>query len=137
MAFSWSLGIVIFLGVGSVSALLVYIFFFVKSFVNTVIYDVRDIERDTMAGIATLPSMLGFTHLKLFLGALSVGIHGLVLCAYYAGLIAGGDVILLSLLHSSTYICLYCSRRDKFRNTLVDGEWVLYGGYVILRDFLL
>ncbi|RXE55270.1 hypothetical protein ABH15_10830 [Methanoculleus taiwanensis] len=134
VAFTWSLLMVILLGIFSIPAMLLYMFFFSKSFVNTVIYDVRDIENDARAGIQTIPTRLKKPQLITLLVTVTVMAHGAVLYAYSCGLLANVDVILISSLHSIFYILRYCNDCEMLRNTLVDGEWILYQGIQIFRD---
>ncbi|SDK26171.1 MULTISPECIES: hypothetical protein [Methanoculleus] len=137
VALTWSLGILIFLGTISLPVMLVCLFFFCKSFVNTVIYDVRDIDKDKMAGILTIPTVLSRTQVTALLLGLSLITHMTVIGAYFSGFIAGIDVLLISSIHSTIYIIAYCNGFEMFRNALVDGEWILYAGYIILRDCIL
>jgi 4-hydroxybenzoate polyprenyltransferase len=137
VALTWSLSILIFLGTFSVPVMLVCLFFFCKSFVNTVIYDVRDVEKDRMAGILTIPTMLTRAQVTILLFGLSLAAHMVVIGAYFSGFIVGIDVLFISLIHSSFYIVAYCNKLEMFRNAFVDGEWILYTGYTILRDFAL
>jgi len=90
VALTWSLGIIIILGIYSLPVLLLCVFFFCKSFVNTVIYDVRDIEQDRTAGITTIPTVMTVSQLTIFLLLLSLAAHITVLGAYSYGLIGGG-----------------------------------------------
>lgn len=137
VALTWSLGILIFLGTISLPVMLVCLFFFCKSFVNTVIYDVRDVDKDRVAGILTIPTVLSRTQVTALLLGLSLVAHLAVIGAYFSGFIAGIDVLLISSVHSTFYIIAYCNRFEMFRNALVDGEWILYTGYTILRDCVL
>ncbi len=137
VALTWSLGILIFLGVLTLPVVLICLFFFCKSFVNTVIYDVRDIDKDRLAGILTIPTILSRVQVTALLLGLSLVAHMAVFGAYFAGLIAGIDVLFISLAHSSFYIVAYCNHFEMLRNALVDGEWILYAGYTILRDCVL
>lgn len=137
VALTWSLGIVIFVGSTSLAAIIVYSFFFLKSFINTALYDVRDLVRDRLAGIMTLPAILGERKLAMLLMGLNISAHIFMLCGFAAGLIALPDLVLISAVHSSLYIGHFVKGSNRFRNTLVDGEWIWYGGYVILRDLLL
>ncbi len=137
VALTWSLGILIFLGTISMPVMLVCLFFFCKSFVNTVIYDVRDVDKDKVAGILTIPTVLSRTQVTALLLGLSLVAHLAVIGAYFSGFIAGIDVLLISSVHSTFYIIAYCNRFEMFRNALVDGEWILYTGYTILRDCVL
>ena len=137
VAFTWSLGILIFLGSITLPIVLVCLFFFCKSFVNTVIYDVRDVDKDRAAGILTIPTLLSRPQVTTLLLGLSLVAHAVVFGAYFAGIMAGIDVLLISLVHSTFYIVAYCNRFELLRNALVDGEWILYTGYTILRDLIL
>jgi hypothetical protein len=137
VALTWSLGILIFLGVFTLPVALLCLFFFCKSFVNTVIYDVRDVDKDRTAGILTIPTVLTRTQVTVLLLCLSLTAHVVVFGAYFADMIAGIDVLLISAVHSTFYIVAYCNRFEMLRNAFVDGEWILYSGYTILRDCVL
>ncbi|KUG20962.1 MAG: hypothetical protein KO206_01505 [Methanomicrobiaceae archaeon] len=137
VAFTWTLGVLIFLGVFTLPALLLCGFFFTKSFVNTVIYDVRDIARDRMAGIATLPVLLTAPQLRLFLLSINLTAHAAALLGYFAGFFMGIRIIAISTIHSTLYILLYCNKFSCMRDVMVDGEWILYAGYMIFLDCLL
>ncbi|MDD2473157.1 MAG: hypothetical protein PHR49_04120 [Methanoculleus sp.] len=137
VALTWSLGILIFLGAVTLPIVLICLFFFCKSFVNTVIYDVRDVDKDKMAGIITIPTLLSRPQVTTLLLGISLSAHIVVFGAYFTGCIAGIDVLLISLVHSAFYIVAYCNQFEMLRNALVDGEWILYSGYTILRDLVL
>lgn len=137
VAFTFALGMMIFIGVFSFPALLVYLFFFSKSFINTIIYDVRDVQKDTAAGISTIPAVLKPFQLLMLLLAISCCAHFLLIAGYLKGIFTGGGVLILSSIHSTVYILLYTGRCGVLRNTLVDGEWIWYTCYTILRDWLL
>jgi 4-hydroxybenzoate polyprenyltransferase len=98
---------------------------------------VRDVESDARAGIRTIPTLLKKPHLVLFLVTVTAAAHGLIIYAYTCGLLPQIGIVLISSLHSVFYILRYCSRCEFLRNTLVDGEWIIYQGIVIFRDFLM
>lgn len=137
VAFTFSLGTIIFVWVFSLPALIVYFFFFCKSFVNTIIYDVRDLEKDREAGILTIPALLDAHNLKALLFGVTVVAHLLLIAGWYLGSISGIDVILFSAVHTIFYVNRYSTGCEVLRNTLVDGEWLIYGGYTLLRDLIL
>jgi 4-hydroxybenzoate polyprenyltransferase len=134
VAFTFALGMVILMGIYSIPALMIYFFFFCKSFVNTILYDVRDVEKDRAAGIATIPTILKTFELKTFLLTISFLAHIVLISGYILGMVTGIDVILLSTIHGTFYILRYSGNYAVLRNTLVDGEWILYTLYTILRD---
>lgn len=137
VAFTFSLGTIIFVWVFSLPALIVYFFFFCKSFVNTIIYDVRDLEKDREAGIHTIPALLSTQKLKALLFGVTVVAHLLLIAGWYLGSISGIDVILFSAVHTIFYVNRYSTGCEVLRNTLVDGEWLIYGTYTLLRDLIL
>ena len=62
VAFTWGMTITLFIRASAehcASLLMIFVFFFTKSFINTVIYDFRDFQGDFNAGIRTLPIHLG------------------------------------------------------------------------------
>ena len=133
VALTWASTMPIFIGDLSVAGLLVYGFFFSKSFVNTILYDVRDVEGDREAGIATIPTLMSAKRLRVLLILISVTAHCMLIAAALGGLLAGADILALSALHSLGYIIIYSGKCEFLRNTLVDGEWVLYALYTIFR----
>jgi 4-hydroxybenzoate polyprenyltransferase len=125
VAFTWSLVIVILVGDFSYTAFVVYSFFFLKSFVNTVVYDFKDVERDRRAGIRTLPVCIDVNKLRLFLFSINVIGHAVAM------LMIRNLIILLSLANSTLYI-FQCKCNKRPNDILVDGEWILYRIYKIL-----
>lgn len=113
----------------NLSLLAIYGFFFLKSFMNTIIYDYRDIKGDAMAGIITLPIYFGAEKLRKILQVLHVAAHICVLIAIFFSFIKPELIILIySGLIGYIGICLYCSSKPKmerFRDILVDGEWIV------------
>lgn len=109
---------------------LVFIFFAVKLFVNSAIYDFKDIDGDTLAGIKTLPVSLGTENTRYLLIGLHFFSHLILGIAIINGIIAFEPIILLF-----SFVCgLLCiqnyTKREteelpfwKLRRTiLVDGE---------------
>ncbi len=137
VAFTWASTMPIFLGDLSITALLVYFFFFSKSFVNTILYDVRDVENDRAAGIATIPALLSTTRLRVVLILICALSHCILIGAALGGMLAGADILVLSAVHSLGYILIYSGKCDVLRNTIVDGEWILYALYSIFRAVFL
>lgn len=109
--------------------LAIYIFFFMKSFINTIIYDYRDVKGDAIAGIITLPIYFGAEKLRRILEALHLTTHIGILIVVFLGFIKPELFIFLySGLIGYLGICLYCSSKPKmerFRDILVDGEWIV------------
>lgn len=130
VAFTWAFTIAAFLypWAGSIAELvMVFVFFFVKSFINTVIYDCRDARGDALAGLVTLPVFLGMSKTRAFLHGLHAALHLCLAALVLLGFIEFQPVILVySGGAGFLYISLYANgRRAVLRDLLVDGEWVL------------
>lgn len=110
--------------------LLVFTFFGVKLFINSAIYDFKDIKGDTLAGIKTLPVSLGAQNTRNFLLGLHLFSHMILGISIINGVLAFEPIIILY-----SFICgLICihnytktdnveSRsRNLERTILVDGE---------------
>lgn len=102
-------------------------FFFFKSFINTVIYDFRDIKGDSAVGMVTLPiyfgesktqSLLYAMHILVYLGLFFVILNGIILFE--------PEIIIYSLAIGFFYIHFYSNSKVLLlRDTIVDGEWIM------------
>jgi 4-hydroxybenzoate polyprenyltransferase len=120
--------------------IIIFYFCFIKCFINTVIFDVRDIEGDSANGVRTIPVILGLKTTKILLIFLnSTLIPWLIIC-YFGGLFHQYLLILiLSIFYSFWYI-LYFSRKNteisKSIDLFVDGEWIYMGiGIFVVKMF--
>lgn len=113
-----------------VPIVMVFIFFGVKLFINSAIYDFKDIEGDTLAGINTLPVSLGVRKTRNLLTAMHLFSHLILGIALIHGALAFEPLIVLY-----SFVCgLMCiqkfthSGNEEFpsqkveRTLLVDGE---------------
>lgn len=113
-----------------VPIVLVFIFFGVKLFINSAIYDFKDIKGDTLAGIKTLPVSLGKRKTRNLLTAMHLISHLALGIALIHGVLAFEPLIVIY-----SFICgLICiqnftntedeklSYRKLERTILVDGE---------------
>lgn len=113
-----------------VPIVLVFIFFGVKLFINSAIYDFKDVKGDTLAGIKTLPVSLGTRKTRNLLTSMHLLSHLVLGIALIHGVLAFEPLIVLY-----SFICgLICiqnftsSEDEKLssqtleRTVLVDGE---------------
>ncbi len=113
-----------------VPIVLVFIFFGVKLFINSAIYDFKDIKGDTLAGIKTLPVSLGARKTRDLLTAMHLFSHLVIGIALIHGVLAFEPLIVIY-----SFACgLVCiqkftkSEDERFssqkleRTVLVDGE---------------
>ncbi|HIH74475.1 MAG TPA: UbiA family prenyltransferase [Methanosarcina sp.] len=113
-----------------VPVVMVFIFFGVKLFINSAIYDFKDIRGDTLAGIRTLPVSLGARKTRNLLLSMHLFSHFVIGIALIHGVLAFEPLIILY-----SFVCgLICiqnytntedaefSSRKLERTVLVDGE---------------
>jgi 4-hydroxybenzoate polyprenyltransferase len=107
----------------------VFPFFFIKMFINTVLFDVRDVKGDTLNGVNTVPVVIGVSRTRrLLLTVQSVLALWTVLFSnlfndYYPVLIA-------SMIYGYLYILYFCTENNcnkTLLDILVDGEWIVTG----------
>lgn len=125
--------------------ILVFTFFGVKLFINSTIYDFKDVKGDTLAGLKTLPVSLGAQNTRNFLLGLHLLSHLILGIALINGVLAFEPLIILY-----SFICgLICihnytktddmeTTSHKFERTiLVDGESTsIVGLKTIISTFL-
>jgi 4-hydroxybenzoate polyprenyltransferase len=108
----------------------VFSFFSSKVFINSVIYDFKDIKGDSLAGIRTLPVQLGEKKTVAFLSILQTMIHLGMLLAVVMRFIAFEPIILLYSFAAGIICITYYSvaaeaeskTRKLIREFLIDGE---------------
>ncbi|MEL7665682.1 MAG: UbiA family prenyltransferase [Methanosarcina mazei] len=113
-----------------IPVVLIFIFFGVKLFINSTIYDFKDIAGDTLAGINTLPVSLGVRKTRNLLTAMHLFSHLVIGVALIHGALAFEPLIVLY-----SFVCgLICIQKfahpeyEEFpsqkmeRTLLVDGE---------------
>jgi len=114
-------------GISFQKVFLIYYFFFMKSMINTILFDVRDIEGDSINGIQTIPVRLGLEKSRAMLLILNSTFILWLLAAHSFGYFERYlPVLVFAVLNGYAYI-LYFSRRGykpgKLLDIWVDGEW--------------
>ena len=107
----------------------IFLFFFIKSFVNTILFDVRDIKGDIENQIKTIPVVIGLPRTRQVLLAIqSLLVIWLVLTfgffsKYYI-------ILIISIIYGYAYIFYFCEQKNHkgfALDILVDGEWIIMG----------
>jgi len=117
----------------SSSLLLLFAFFTIEFFVNTVIFDIKDIKGDQLNGIITFPIALGMKRTQYVCYSLNATAMLLVVWGVATGLL---PTIALLLSLQSFYVMAYTYLASERRNRLyfglfVDGEFLfLLMGYL-------
>ena len=108
--------------------LLIFYFFFTKLFVNTVLFDVRDIEGDGQNGVKTIPVLFGRQKTKNLLLLLNSTFIPWLAVSYLAGYFHQYlFVFIFAIAYGYWYILHFCKeglKIGKSLDLLVDGEWI-------------
>lgn len=141
IALSWAVGTaflpIIYLSEEKfVLILLIFSLFFLKSYINSIIFDVRDIEGDRLCGVKTLPVSLGRKNTKILLLILnSILFLGLIIFRCY--FLKYFDILFFSIAYGYLYIIFFCragAKPGKSLDLLVDGEFILIAIIVLLFE---
>lgn len=131
VALSWTVGNtflpIVDYDVNLMVMLLIFYLFFIKSFINTVLFDLMDVEGDEKTGTITIPVVIGASHtIKLLLV-----LNSTLLILIYASMVYGlFQIFIIPLIFCIIYgyfYIIYFSRNKNRLNMdiLVDGEWIL------------
>jgi 4-hydroxybenzoate polyprenyltransferase len=113
--------------------LMVAYFIFLKALINSVLFDVRDIEGDRKAGVRTVPLSLGRTKTRNLLLLLNSTLIVWVAVSLFQGLFYPYHIVLiLSVLYGYWYILRFTRvsvKPNRLFDLLVDGEWMILALY--------
>jgi len=132
IALSWSVvGTFLPLVVSSKTFMLiasVFYFIFIKCFINTVLFDVRDIEGDSLNGVRTIPVYFGLMKTRKLLLILNSTLVLWLAYLYFQGFFHKYLLVLIfSIFFGYWYILYFCQpglKIGKSLDLLVDGEWI-------------
>jgi 4-hydroxybenzoate polyprenyltransferase len=132
IALSWAVGSTFFPLVyltnnKNLLIILVFYFFFLKSYINSIIFDVRDIEGDRINRVRTIPVSMGKEKTKILLLILNSTLF-LWLLIFRDYFLKYFYVLFFSIAYGYWYILYFCEaevKPGKSRDLLVDGEFIL------------
>lgn len=108
--------------------LLIFYFFFTKLFINTVLFDVRDIEGDRISSVRTIPVVFGRKRTKNLLLILNSTLIPWLAFSYLSGFFHQYlFVLIFAIAYGYWYILHFCKEGieiGKSLDLLVDGEWI-------------
>jgi len=124
----------------TIAVWIVFIFLFLRFFINTVMFDVRDTVGDRIFNIRTLPVALGIKKTKYILYGINLFLILFLLAAAFLNLESPIALHLLNL--SNIYSLWYISRIDKndkkfLADVVVDGEYFVIGLLALLAFLIL
>ena len=112
-----------------------FIYFFSLVFVNTVIFDMRDIEGDSISGVDTIPVLLGAEKTRILLICLTL------LAGYFminTGIqqlgIASLLVLAAGVIYALCYIIFFgrITGNNSLCDLMADGQFIILGGLLIV-----
>lgn len=113
--------------------LMVAYYIFLKALINSVLFDVRDIEGDRKAGVRTIPLSLGRNKTRNLLLLLNSTLIVWVAVSLFQGLFYPYHIVLiLSVLYGYWYILRFTrasAKPSRLFDLLVDGEWMILALY--------
>ena len=111
------------------------LFFFSLVFVNTVMFDIRDIKGDRASGVETIPVILGTEKTILFLSALNLG-AGVIIITLGQALFSLRQTAFLcfAVIYAQAYILLFKEKTaDKITSEIfMDGQFIILAGVYFL-----
>lgn len=115
--------------------LMVAYFIFVKLFINSVLFDVRDIDGDEKAGVRTIPVYLGRSKTRNIMLLLNSTLIVWVALSLLQGLFYSYlFVLILSVVYGYWYILRFTrasAKTSRLFDLFVDGEWVILALYAM------
>lgn len=129
-----TIGLVIFSSGYTAAAMVIAIYFGTKLFINSTIFDLKDIEGDLAAGIRTLPVVLGEKRLKYLLFSICIVQHMIIALAMGGGILVHAGVFLAYSFIVSGAVILYYSPafessaswiKREIRVIAIDGEAII------------
>ncbi len=140
VSLSWTVGAVflplIFKYPGFLVVSLLFYFVFVKCLVDTISFDIRDVEGDRKSGVKTIPVLLGRSNTRLLL----LGIQSTLLIWLFVVILEGVFVqywlvFAFSIIYGY-WLIKYFSKDRKFkvfsRDLFVDGEWMILAALCLI-----
>jgi 4-hydroxybenzoate polyprenyltransferase len=105
-------------------------FVFLRLMVNTIFFDLRDVEADRRFGVGTLPSRVGIERSSLVMNLIDLASGAYVAAAAVAGAVPSFALALVLFTPYSMAYRVYARtgrHRDSLRDVAADGEYLLWG----------
>jgi 4-hydroxybenzoate polyprenyltransferase len=121
------------------TVVLVATFYFIRMFINTTFFDIKDIKSDKNEGLRTLPVILGKNKTKQVLMILNFLSAIPILVGIYMNVL---PLYSIALLVAMIYALSYLSKRKLFKrqttlyNVVVDGEFIFWLPYLLIGKSL-
>ena len=111
-----------------IQIILIFYFIFIKLFINSTLFDVRDIKGDRMNGVRTIPVYLGLMKTRKLLIIFNTTLVVWLIYLYSHGFFHKYLIVLIfNIFFGYWYILYFCQNGleiGKSLDLLVDGEWI-------------
>ncbi len=138
VALTWAGFLVLILRrfISGLAMFFVWQFFFFKSFINTVIFDIKDIEQDRKNRIFTLPVVFGTKSTRNLLIGMHILCHVIMLAGYILGKLAVYEILIFSYIYGLIYIIGFTgfTKNKSLMSIFVDGEWTILSAFLALQQ---
>lgn len=139
IALSWGVGssmlpVIVMEEIPYMRTMLLLYFFSVKSFINSLLFDLRDIEGDRISGVRTIPVVIGRRKTEILLIVLNSTLVIWFLFVFINGMFGYTPVLAFSIIYGYWYILHFSRRKDigMSIDVLVDGEWIPVIAFALL-----
>ncbi|WAI01078.1 UbiA family prenyltransferase [Methanogenium organophilum] len=111
------------------------LFFFLLSFIDSTVFDIRDVRGDAETGVQTIPVILGIPWTRILLSvmnAMGIGII-LVLCNGYLSIVETAIIAGIAI-YVQSYIILFngAELSRVLYDLIADGQYLLLGGVMYI-----
>ena len=128
VSISWALEASLLPYIVKASKVVVFLilFIFIKGMINTILFDLRDVEGDKRAGIETIPVKLGKNRTLWLLLILNASLIPLIILS--RNLVSNLLIFFIILLYGYAYIIYFYSHpgHKLLYSLIIDDEWVLW-----------
>ncbi|WML68177.1 MAG: hypothetical protein METHP_01767 [Methanoregula sp. SKADARSKE-2] len=115
----------------------VSIFLYAFFFINTTLFDMRDVIGDRLAGICTIPVYAGMPLTKLALSTINITL-GAIGAWYFVNINAYSEVLLIAVATAFTQTLILTFDRygsnHGFCDIFADGEFIIIGVFLLMTD---
>lgn len=117
---------------------LIFYFFFSRSIINTILFDVRDKAGDSVHGVKTIPVFLGINNTKKLLMLLNSTVVLWLIACYLLGVFNGYlSLLVLSVVYEYWCILRFCrqyTHSERSMEVLIHNECVMFAILVLLLN---
>ena len=116
-----------------ISTVIIGLFIFSLAFVNTVVFDMRDVAGDIVSGVRTIPVLLGVARTKILLTLVNL-LFGTIAVLFGLAVLSFAEICILivAIAYVQWYIVYFqqIAVTGVLCDLIVDGQFIVFGGLV-------